>query len=257
MKKYFAVSLLAASVLMLGGCQYQNKKPDTATKVELKTDAQKEAYAIGASVSHYLDRTLKQQEKLGLKLDRKLILAGVKEGLNGKNQLSDKQITQSLQKMQAQMTKLVKDKEAKDAKAAKEAGEKFLKENAKKDGVITTKSGLEYKVLRKGKGLRPKADDTVTVNYKGTLIDGKKFDSSYDRGKPITFPLDRVIPGWSEGVQLMHVGAKYKFFIPAKLAYGDTKAGPIPANSTLIFEVELLGIKHHQEAKNTKSHSSK
>jgi FKBP-type peptidyl-prolyl cis-trans isomerase FkpA len=127
---------------------------------------------------------------------------------------------------------------------AKEKGEKFLKENATKEGVKTTSSGLQYKVLKEGEGKQPKATDTVQVHYKGTLIDGTEFDSSYKRGEPIAFPLNRVIPGWTEGVQLMKEGSKYQFFIPSNLAYGErgTPGGPIGPNETLIFEVELLKV---------------
>ena len=126
-----------------------------------------------------------------------------------------------------------------------ETGEAFLKENAKKEGVKTTASGLQYKVLKEGEGKSPKATDTVKVHYKGTLIDGKEFDSSYKRGEPIEFPLNRVIPGWTEGVQLMKEGAKYQFTIPSKIGYGErgTPGGPIPPNATLIFEVELIQVK--------------
>jgi FKBP-type peptidyl-prolyl cis-trans isomerase FklB len=125
-----------------------------------------------------------------------------------------------------------------------EAGQKFLEENAKKEGVVTTASGLQYKVLEEGYGSRPKATETVKVHYRGTFIDGKTFDSSYDRGEPISFPLNGVIAGWTEGVQLMPVGAKYEFYIPYQLAYGEKGAGGvIPPYATLVFVVELLGIK--------------
>jgi FKBP-type peptidyl-prolyl cis-trans isomerase len=124
-----------------------------------------------------------------------------------------------------------------------DAGKAFLEENGKKEGVTTTASGLQYKVIKAGTGARPKATDTVNVHYKGTFLDGKTFDSSYDRGQPISFPLNRVIPGWTEGVQLMPVGSTYEFYIPSNLAYGEAGAGgAIPPNSTLIFVVELLKI---------------
>jgi FKBP-type peptidyl-prolyl cis-trans isomerase len=125
-----------------------------------------------------------------------------------------------------------------------EKGEEFLKENAKKDGVKTTASGLQYKVLKEGEGKSPKATDTVSVHYRGTLLDGTEFDSSYKRNEPTQFPLNRVIKGWTEGVQLMKEGAKYQFFIPAQLAYGErgTPGGPIGPNETLIFEIELLKV---------------
>ena len=122
-------------------------------------------------------------------------------------------------------------------------GEAFLAENAKKDGVNATASGLQYKVLKSGVGESPKVTDTVKVHYQGTLIDGTIFDSSIQRGQPISFPVNAVIPGWTEALQLMKVGDKWQLFIPAKLAYGERSPAPaIPANSVLIFEVELLGI---------------
>lgn len=125
----------------------------------------------------------------------------------------------------------------------KEAGQKFLEANASKEGVQTTASGLQYKVLVAGSGPRPTASDTVSVHYRGTFIDGKTFDSSYDRGQPISFPLNRVIRGWTEGVQLMPVGSTYEFYIPYQLAYGENGAGGvIPPFAALIFQVELLGI---------------
>ena len=126
-----------------------------------------------------------------------------------------------------------------------EKGEAFLKENSTKEGVKTTASGLQYKVLKEGTGKSPQAADTVEVHYQGTLLDGTEFDSSIKRGQPAEFPLNRVIPGWTEGVQLMKEGAKYQFTIPSKLAYGErgTPGGPIPPNATLIFEVELISIK--------------
>jgi FKBP-type peptidyl-prolyl cis-trans isomerase len=122
------------------------------------------------------------------------------------------------------------------------AGAAFLAENAQKVGVVTTASGLQYRVITEGSGSRPGPTDTVTVNYRGTLIDGTQFDSSYDRGQPATFPLNQVIAGWTEGLQLMTVGSTYEFVIPSQLGYGASGQGPIPPNAVLIFEVELLGI---------------
>jgi FKBP-type peptidyl-prolyl cis-trans isomerase FkpA len=121
-------------------------------------------------------------------------------------------------------------------------GTAFLAENALKENVIVTDSGLQYKVIRQGEGSKPSARDRVTVHYKGTLIDGTEFDSSYSRGEPSSFPLNRVIPGWTEGLQLMKTGAKYRFYIPSELAYGARTNGKIKANSTLIFDVELIEI---------------
>jgi FKBP-type peptidyl-prolyl cis-trans isomerase FkpA len=123
-----------------------------------------------------------------------------------------------------------------------QTNESFLADNAKREGVQTTESGLQYEVLRDGSGPKPHVTDTVTVNYKGTLIDGTVFDSSYDRGQPATFPLMQVVPGWRQGIPLMPVGSKYKLYIPPELGYGSQDKGTIPPNSVLIFEVELLGI---------------
>ena len=130
------------------------------------------------------------------------------------------------------------------AQSGPQEGQRFLKENATKPGITTTASGLQYKVLKEGTGRSPKATDVVVVNYRGTLINGKEFDSSYKSGKPIEFPLNRVIPGWTEGVQLMKEGAKYEFYIPPNLAYGSRGAGGvIGPDESLIFEVELLKVK--------------
>ena len=127
---------------------------------------------------------------------------------------------------------------------AREAGEKYLKENAKNEGVVTRPSGLQYKVLNEGTGRRPKATDEVVCHYEGFLVDGTVFDSSYQRGEPATFPLNGVITGWTEGLQLMQEGAKYRFFIPYRLGYGENGAGTlIPPYSTLIFDVELIEVK--------------
>lgn len=133
---------------------------------------------------------------------------------------------------------------AEKGKAAKEEGEKFLAENSKKDGIITLPSGLQYQVIREGNGKKPKATDQVECHYEGTLIDGTKFDSSYDRGQTATFPLNQVIAGWTEGLQLMQEGAKYRFFIPYTLGYGERGAGAsIPPFAALIFDVELVAVK--------------
>ena len=131
------------------------------------------------------------------------------------------------------------------AETPTDKGKAYLEENGKKEGVKTTSSGLQYKVLKQGEGKTPKASDTVSVHYRGTLLDGTEFDSSIKRGEPAEFPLNRVIKGWTEGVQLMKEGSKYQFVIPPQLAYGEsgTPGGPIGPNATLIFEVELLKVK--------------
>lgn len=246
MKKYLAVSLLASSVL------FATAQASAATE-QFKTEAQKQAYAVGASMARYLDKSLQKQEKIGVKLDRNLIIEGMKDGLHGKSKLSDKEVRTVLTDMSKDLAAKAKKKEADEAAKAKVEGAKFLKENAKKPGVKTTQSGLQYKVLKKGTGPQPTANDIVTVNYKGSLVDGTVFDSSAKHHRPATFKLNQVIPGWTEGVQLMHQGGKYRFYIPAKLAYGDHATGSIPGNSTLIFDVDLLKVK---TSANSKSDSS-
>ncbi len=146
------------------------------------------------------------------------------------------------------LQKLCKSKRLRKPAEAKKAGDDFRAEFEKQEGVVKTESGLLYKVETPAEGEKPKDTDTVQVHYKGTLIDGTQFDSSYDRGEPATFPLNRVIPGWTEGVQLMPVGSKFKFVIPPELAYGDQDTPSIPANSTLVFEVELLKIENDNAA---------
>ncbi len=149
----------------------------------------------------------------------------------------------SLQEAQQILQKFFSELEEEMSSAEKERGRKFLEENAKRGGVRTTPSGLQYEVLDATLGQKPKATDTVRVHYEGTLIDGTVFDSSYRRGEPVSFPLNQVIKGWTEGLQLMSIGSKYKFYIPYNLAYGERGAGQqIPPYATLVFTVELLGI---------------
>ena len=149
----------------------------------------------------------------------------------------------STEEAQKLINDYLQDLEAKATAAAKEAGNKFLEENAKKEGVKVTSTGLQYRVIKEGTGAQPTATDEVTVHYTGKLLDGTVFDSSVNRGEPATFPLNRVIPGWTEGVQLMKEGAKYEFYIPSDLAYGPNGVpNAIPPHATLIFEVELISI---------------
>ena len=186
---------------------------------------------------------------LGLSMGQNLMSSGV-ESLNYQDLaqgiedvLSHQQPKISYQEAQQVLNQFFQELEAKVAGAAKAEGEKFLAENAKREGVKVTASGLQYEVLEPSLGQKPKATDTVRVHYEGTLIDGTVFDSSYKRSESITFPLNGVIKGWTEGLQLMSIGSKYKFFIPYQLAYGERGAGQsIPPYAALIFTVELLGI---------------
>ena len=204
----------------------------------LKDAKDKVSYSIGLDIGMTF-----QKQKMEINSD--VLAAGLKDGLSGaKPLLSPEEVRQV-------MTQFSKDMREKTAAANKEAadkntkeGEKFLAENKAKPGVKTTASGLQYKVEKEGSGTPPKETDTVEVNYRGTLIDGTEFDSSYKRGEPATFPVDRVIKGWTEALQLMKPGAKYQLFIPSNLGYGPGgTGGDIGPNSTLIFEVELLSVK--------------
>lgn len=196
------------------------------------------SYALGTNVGAGLKKNLATLP--GGKYNEELFLKGFVTTLKGDSALMSDEFVKTF------LSKFFADAQAKELAAKKEVGEKFLAENKVKPGVITTESGLQYQILVPAEGLKPKATDSVEVHYQGYLLDGTKFDSSVDRGQPITFPLNQVIPGWTEGVQLMSVGAKYKFFVPYTLGYGEQgtpNGGPIPGFSTLIFEVELLKIK--------------
>ena len=249
MKTIFKASLVAAALLGATACQQEEvKQAPVAAKVQLETDEQKAAYSIGVSVATYINKSLEQQEELGITADKALVMKGFEEGLHGKAQLDEEQVRLALTAFDQKINELREAKAAEMAKEAIAAGEKYMADNAKKEGVITTESGLQYEVLVAGEGASPKAEDTVKVHYRGTLLDGTEFDSSYSRNEPATFPLNRVISGWTEGVQLMKVGSKFKFTIPSNLAYGERATGSIPANSTLVFEVELLDIESVEKA---------
>lgn len=268
MKSIFKVSLLAATVALAAGCQQptapvaeqteaaavdnqvatDEAKSEKAT-LTLKTDNEKAAYAIGSSFATYLNASIEKPAALGIQLDKTLLLKGIEDVFDGKGQLTEEEARAALEDLDKRVSDIMQKKVTEKAAANKSAGDEYRAKFAKEEGVTTTESGLMYKVLKKGDGEKPKATDTVQVHYKGTLIDGTKFDSSYDRKEPATFPLDRVISGWTEGVQLMSVGSKYEFVIPPQLAYGEQDTPTIPVNSTLVFEVELLKIEKPAEKK--------
>jgi len=205
----------------------------------LQTQKEKLSYAIGVDMGTSL-------KKNAIDVDTDLLFKGIKDALTGSKQLlTEQELRETIQTAQKELQVKQQEKMKTLGEKNKKEGEAFLAANKKKKGVKTLPSGLQYKVITEGKGKMPKATDTVTVNYKGTLIDGTEFDSSYKRNEPATFPVNGVIKGWTEALQLMKEGSKWELFIPADLAYGErgTMGGPIGPNAVLIFEVELLKIK--------------
>ena len=209
-----------------------------AQNVELKSFNDSASYAIGRDIFRNWE-----QQQLGI--DARIAGQALIDAANAQSRLNDQQAFPLLQRFQKEFERRQMEQEASKNPVAREnieKGEQFMKEISNNKSVYTTKSGLKYRKVKEGNGKHPKATDRVKVHYTGTLIDGKKFDSSIDRGEPLTFPLNQVIPGWTEGLQLMDEGSKYILYIPYNLGYGTRDMGDIPAGSTLIFEVELLEI---------------
>ncbi len=224
------------------------KAPAAAAPVEKaapaapKADMDKVSYVIGLTVG----REMKAQ---GVELKTDAFVKGLNDSLSGaKPSLTDAETREIMASFRAEIVAKQEAEMKKQGAENRKKEEAFLAENKGKDGVRTLPSGLQYKVLKEGDGKKPTAYDSVTVNYRGTLLDGTEFDSSYRRSQPATFPVGGVIPGWAEAIQLMKTGSKYQIFIPSKLAYGEAGIkGVIPANATLIFEVELLAVKDAAE----------
>ena len=213
--------------------------PITAIAAQgLETLEQKASYSFGVDFA-------KRLEQQGIDLDINALNRGIKDQASGnKLAFEEGEMNQFKTEYSQQLRAELQKQQAELAAKNLEAGKKFLAENAKKDGVVTTKSGLQYKVIKSGDGPSPKADDTVTTHYRGTLIDGREFDSSHSRGQPASFPVNGVIKGWTEALQLMKVGDKWQLYIPSELAYGSSQRSElIQPNSTLVFEIELLEIK--------------
>jgi len=214
----------------------QATKPKTQAPLVLKTQKEKASYALGMNVGKGLGANLRQQS---VEVDQSILLRGMKDALaGGKTLLTEDEMKTALTQLQTDML-------AKAAEANKKAGEEFLAANKAKEGVVTLPTGLQYKILTAGTGPKPAATDTVSCNYRGTLLDGKEFDSSYKRGQPLSIQVNGVIKGWTEALQLMPMGSKWQLFIPSDLAYGDRGADPrsgISPGATLVFEVELLSI---------------
>jgi FKBP-type peptidyl-prolyl cis-trans isomerase len=203
----------------------------------LKTDKDKVNYAVGVNIIN----SIKQQ---GVEIDLDLVLQGMKDASSGgKLLLDDEELRKAIEQYQVAVRQKRAQMTAKAAEENKKAGEAFLAENKKKEGVITLPSGLQYKILKTGDGKKPTDADTVECQYRGTFVDGTEFDNSVRTGKPATVKVTAVIPGWREALKLMPTGSKWQLFIPSQLAYGERGSGRIGPNATLIFEVELLAIK--------------
>ncbi len=230
MKQRLAMAM--CGVVALAGASFAADAP------ELKSDKEKISYSIGMDIGGNLKRG-------SVEVDPDLLARGLKDSyVGGKTLLTEDQARQAI----ADFQKTLAAKQAETMKILSEKnkadGEKFLEENAKKEGVKVLPSGLQYKEITPGQGKSPKIADNVTTHYKGTLIDGTEFDSSYRRGQPVTFPVSGVIAGWTEALQLMKEGAKWQLFVPSRLAYGERAAGQvIGPNATLVFEVELISVK--------------
>jgi len=213
-----------------------------ADSVEWKTPAEKLSYAIGMNMAAGLKRQ-------AVEADVDALSRGIRESLAGKTAMTEQEARDTINVWQKEKQAKMEEERKKVGEKNKTEGAAFLEENKKKAGVVTLPSGLQYSVVTAGSGDSPKANDTVTVNYRGTLVDGTEFDSSYKNNQPATFQLDRVIKGWTEGLQLMKPGAKFHFVIPADLAYKERGSGPqIGPNATLIFDVEMISFKAAQAA---------
>ncbi len=233
-KLFLAVAISAALI----ACKPQEQADSEAGEIKLDTAEKRVSYGMGVGLGQRL-----KQETFSLDVD--VFAQGVKDAVgDGEQLMTQEEIMKEMQAFQQQQIAKQQQEMEQLAEKNKAEGEAFLAENSEKDGVVTTESGLQYQVISEGDGPTPSATDTVEVHYAGTLLDGTEFDSSYKRGETVSFPVNGVIPGWTEALQLMPVGSHWKLFIPADLAYGPggTGGGPIGPNATLIFEVELKSI---------------
>jgi len=231
------VSILVIGMLVLAGQVYG------ADESALKSEKDKLSYTFGANFG----KSLKQQE---IEINTDIFIKGMKDGLSGgKTLLTDQEMKDTMTSFQKEMAAKQAEKRKALAEKNKKEGDAFLAANKGKDGIKTLPSGLQYKVITEGTGKTPKATDTVVTNYRGTLIDGTEFDSSYQRKTPATFKVNGVIKGWTEALQLMKEGAKWQLFVPSEIAYGERGAGPnIGPNAVLIFEIELISAKEESAA---------
>ena len=268
-KSLIATAILAAGMTLLGTVQAQQgaaaasspatqtapaksgataaKKPATGTKpataFTLKTQKDKASYALGMSIGTGLHRQ-------SIPVDPAIVARGLRDAMSGKALMTEDEMKAILKQLKADLNKQQEAKAHAAGEANRKEGEAFLAANKAKPGVTTLPDGLQYKIVKEGTGAKPTANDTVTVNYRGTLVNGKEFDSSYKHGQPVSFPVGGVIHGWTEALQLMPVGSKWELYIPADLAYGDNPPSPdIGPGDTLIFEVELISIGEQKEQK--------
>lgn len=230
---FSAVLLAVAAVTGAARAEDAPKEPSTA-------DLQDETDILSYTIGYQIGKSLVD---LPIELHDKAFFAAIDDVLKGRElAMEESEIMQHMQELQKKLVEAQQQKASVEGAANLESGAAFLEANAKKEGVTATDSGLQYRVITEGAGKSPGATDEVTVHYRGTLLDGTQFDSSYDRGEPATFKLNQVIKGWTEGLQLMKEGGKYEFFIPSDLAYGPSGRPSIPPNSVLKFEVELITV---------------
>ncbi len=235
MSRTFALCLVAATFILAGCDAKQSEKNEPVEfNIVLESDDAKLSYGLG----YDLGSKLYQQDSAGL--DQDALMAGMNDALlQMEAKISQSDLQEIIDRVQAEHN----EKAMQQAEANAKLGKDFLTENATKEGIVVTETGLQYRVLTEGKGDKPKAESVVKTHYHGTLVDGTVFDSSIERGTPVEFPVNRLIPGWTEALQLMSVGSKWRLFVPSDLAYGEQSPGPaIPPNSTLIFELELIEI---------------
>lgn len=234
LRNVLCMGLLIPAAALLGACAKPEAEQAEPAAPALENDAAKAAYSLGFLFSDNVRR------QFGDDIEVEAFLRGARDQLSGVDSVVDDTEAERV------LNALVEQRQAAaDAAASSnlDEGLKYLADNAKREGVVSLPSGLQYEVLTAAEGEKPTAEDTVTTHYEGRLIDGTVFDSSYQRDEPATFPLNRVIPGWTEGLQLMSPGAKYRLYVPSELAYGDRGApGSIPPNSALVFDVELISI---------------
>ncbi len=231
-------SLLTALVVFLFTACTNEVTGQKDRNAPLRTNIDSVSYGIGADIGH----NMKQSGLDSLNVDA--MAMGIRDGLDSSERINAESVRTLVQTYMLAVQKKMMEREQQEGEENLRKGEAWLAENGKKQGVVTTPSGLQYEVLQAGPGPKPTAEDVVKVNYRGTLLDGTEFDSSYKRGQPAMFGVGNVIAGWAEAIQLMPVGSRYKLFIPADLAYGNSRGpgGDLPPNSTLLFEVELLEI---------------